>query len=126
MSTAVGRTRYLGFRVVAVGVATTVVGFYYGTVCTSWVVAPTGNACLQYGNGVSGLVYVTGFGIVLLGILGMLVRGEFAGLSRRPQGMDETSEVPVPSRPNCPVCGEPLVRVLERERWYCVKCKEFR
>lgn len=118
--------RHLGFRVVVVGVVTTVVGYSYGTVCTSWVVAPTGNACLQLGNGVSGFVYAAGFGVAILGLIAMIMRGEFAGALGGRAENAEPEEVVTASRPNCPSCGEPLVRIVEHERWYCLKCKDFR
>ncbi len=118
--------RFLGARIVAVGVFTAAAGSALGTVCTGRVFTSFGSTCIEYGNGVGGIILASGVVIMVLGGLLMVVWGEFRSLPRTEQGGSGAAPTqPVP-RPQCPVCGEPLVRVLEHERWYCLTCKDWR
>ncbi len=74
----------------------------------------------------SGFVYVAGFGGAILGLIAMGMRGEFASGWGRPAEPIEPCDAVTASRPNCPMCGEPLVRIVEHERRYCRNCKDFR
>ncbi len=69
---------------------------------------------------------VLGIGLIFISFAIALVQDQLVQppteTGASPQLTGASSVVP----PACPVCGDPLVRILEHERWYCLRCKEFR